>query len=100
MYIKDDLISDVLLWSFSCGWAAVGQPARTYLQQFCADTGYSLEDLLEAMDNWWMASERERKSGRSSVLAAQHDNGDDDIDIKAAINNSIMLFTYQTQAVY
>ena len=33
-----------------------GRPARTYIQQLCADTGCSSEDLPEAMDDrkgWW-----------------------------------------------
>ena len=32
------------------GAQELGQPARTYLQQLCMDTGYSLEDLPEVMD--------------------------------------------------
>ena len=40
---KDELISDILLWTPSHGKA--GRPARTYIQQLSADTGYSLEDL-------------------------------------------------------
>ena len=48
---KDELISNVLLWTSSHGWAKVGRPARTYIQQLCADTGYSLEDLSGAMDD-------------------------------------------------
>ena len=48
--IKDDIISDILLWTPSHGRTKVGRPARTYIQQFCADTGYSLEDLPGAMD--------------------------------------------------
>ena len=47
------------------GQAKARWPARTYIQQLCADTGCSLEDLPGAMD--------ERKSGRS-VLAVQHDD--------------------------
>ena len=44
---------------YSCGppeQAKAGQPARTYIQQLCANTGCSLKDLLEAMDTregWW-----------------------------------------------
>ena len=49
---RDELISDVLLWTPSHGWAKAGWPARTYIQQLCADTGCSPEDLPEAMDNW------------------------------------------------
>ena len=46
-----ELISDILRWTPSHGRASVGQPTRTYVQHFCTDKGYSLEDLLEAMDN-------------------------------------------------
>ena len=49
---KDELISDVLLWTPAYGQAKAGQPARTYIQQLCEDTGCSPEDLPEAMNNW------------------------------------------------
>ena len=42
---KDELISDVLLWTSSYGQAKAGRPARTYIQQLCEDTGCSPEDL-------------------------------------------------------
>ena len=42
---KDELISDVLLWTPSHGRAKAGRPARTYLQLLFAYTGCSLEDL-------------------------------------------------------
>ena len=48
---KDELISDGLLWTPSHRRAKVGRPARTYLLQFCANTGCSLEDLPGAMDD-------------------------------------------------
>ena len=47
---RDELISDVLLWTPSHGWAKVGQPARMYIQQLCEDTGCSPEDLPGAMN--------------------------------------------------
>ena len=47
---KDELISNILLWTPSHRWAKVGRPARTYIQQLCADMGCSLEDLPEAND--------------------------------------------------
>ena len=59
---RDELISDILLWTPLQGRANAGRPARTYIQQLCADTGYSLEDLPEAMDN---REGPERRSGRS-----------------------------------
>ena len=46
-----DLGSDLLLWNHSHGRAMAGRPARTYIQQLCANTGCSLEDLPEAMDD-------------------------------------------------
>ena len=52
---RDVLISDVLLWTPTHGRAKAGRPARTYIQQLCEDTGCSLEDLPEAMndrENW------------------------------------------------
>ena len=46
---RDELISDVLQWTPAHGRAKEGQPARTYIQQLCEDTGSSPEDLIEAM---------------------------------------------------
>ena len=44
---KDELISDVLLWTPTYGRAKAGRPAWTYIQQLCEDP----EDLLEAMND-------------------------------------------------
>ena len=49
---RDELISDVLLWTTSHGWAKAGWPAWTYIQQLCANMGWSPEDLLETMNDW------------------------------------------------
>ena len=48
---KDELISDVLLWTPAYGKAKTEQAARTYIQQLCEDTGCSSEDLPEAMND-------------------------------------------------
>ena len=48
---RDELISDVLLWTPTHGRAKAGRPARTYIQQLCEDTGCSPEDLPEAMND-------------------------------------------------
>ena len=63
---RDELISDVLLWTPSHGRAKAGRPARTEIQQLYADTGYSPEDLPEAMDGW-------RKWSEKSMLMARRD---------------------------
>ena len=48
---RDELISDVLLWTPTYGRAKAGRPARTYIQQLREDTGCSPEDLPEAMND-------------------------------------------------
>ena len=57
---RDELISDVLLWTPTYGRAKAGRPPRTYIQQLCEDTGCSLEDLPEAMNDWEKWRERAR----------------------------------------
>ena len=70
---KDELISTVLPWTPSHGRAKVRRPARTYIQQLCADSGCSPEDQPGAMDD---RDGGERGSGRS-LPAARHDDDDD-----------------------
>ena len=70
---KDQLISDVLLWTPAYCQAKAGQPARTYIQQLCEDTGCSPDTCQK---RWMIGRSGERGSG-ISVLAARHD--DDDI---------------------
>ena len=48
---RDELISDVLLWTPAYGQAKAGRPARIYIHKLWEDTGCSLEDLPEAMNN-------------------------------------------------
>ena len=48
---RDELISGVFLWTPLHGLAKAGQPARTYIQQLCADTRCCSEDLPEAKDD-------------------------------------------------
>ena len=57
---KDELISGILLWTSSHRQANVRRLARSYKQQLCADTGYSL-DLPGAMydRNGWREKIRE-----------------------------------------
>ena len=61
---KDELISDVLLWTPAYGQAKAGRPAQTYIQQLCENTGCSPEDLLKAMTDREKWRERDiRASG-------------------------------------
>ena len=64
---KDELISDVLLWTPACGQAKARRPARTYIQQLCEDTGCSPEDLPEAMNDREKWRERVRDIGASGT---------------------------------
>ena len=48
---RDELISDVLLWTPTYGRAKAGRPTRTYIQQLCEDTVCGPEDLPEAMND-------------------------------------------------
>ena len=57
---KDELVSDVLLWTPAYGQAKAGRPARTYIQQQCEDTGCSPEDLPKAMNDRGKWRERVR----------------------------------------
>ena len=48
---RDELISDVLLWTPTLGRAKAGRPTRTYIQQLCEDTGCCPEDLPEVIND-------------------------------------------------
>ena len=57
---RDELISNILLWTPTYGQAKAGRPAQTYIQQLCEDTGCSPEDLPEAMNDGEKWRERVR----------------------------------------
>ena len=62
---RDELISDVLLWTPTYGRTKAGRRARTYIQQLCEDTGCSPEDLPEAMNDRekWRKRVRDIRAG-------------------------------------
>ena len=64
---RDELISDVFLWTPKYGRAKAGRPARTYIQQLCEDTGCSPEDLPEVMNDREKWRERLRDIHASST---------------------------------
>ena len=55
---RDELISNVLLWTPTYSLAKAGRP--TFIQQLCEDTGCSSEDLAEAMNDREKCRERVR----------------------------------------
>ena len=46
---KDEIVSNILLWTSAYGQSKAGRPARSFIQQLCDDTGCNPEDLPEAM---------------------------------------------------
>ena len=74
---RDELISDVLLWTPTYGRAKAERPPRTYIQKLCKDTGCSPEDLPEAMND----REKWRERVRDIRVATRHDDDDDDSEI-------------------
>ena len=65
---RDELIRDVLLWTPTHGRAKAGQPARTYIQQLCEDTGCCPEDLPRAMNDREEWRERIRDIRATSAI--------------------------------
>ena len=67
---RDELICDVLLGTPTYGQAKAGQPARTYIQQLCEDTGCSPEDLPEAMNDKekWRERVRDIRANGTTLL--------------------------------
>ena len=65
---KDELINNVFLWTTSHGRGSVGRSSRTYLQQLFTDTGCSLENLPEAMDDRDEWQEKVREIPPSSMM--------------------------------
>ena len=65
---KDEIVSDVLLWTPAYGQSKAGRPARTYIQQLCDDTGCNPEDLPEAMNDreTWRERVRDIRASRTS----------------------------------
>ena len=65
---RDELISDVLLWTPTHGRAKAGRPARTYIQQQCEDTGCCPEDIPRAMNDREERRERVRDIRATSAI--------------------------------
>ena len=65
---KDEIVSDVLLWTPAYGQSKAGRPARTFIQQLCDDTGCNPEDLPKAMNDreTWRERVRDIRAGRTS----------------------------------
>ena len=85
---RDELISDVLLWTPSHSRAKAGRPARTYIQQLCEDTGCSPEDMPEAMND---REEWRERLGDILLVARQDD--DDEIN-KSSGTEYLVLNSY------
>ena len=62
---RDELISNVLLWTPTYGWAKARRPAQIYIQQLCEHTGCYPEDLPSAMNDGekWRERIRDIRAG-------------------------------------
>ena len=78
---RDELISEVLLWTPTYGRAKVGRPARTCIQQLCEDVA------LKTCQRRWTIGRSGERGSEISVLAARHDDDDDDIYISKKFQN-------------
>ena len=65
---KEELISNVLLWTTTHGHTSMGHPSKTYILQLYADTDCRLEDLSRVM----VDKDREREL-KEPVLSSRHD---------------------------
>ena len=65
---KDEIVSDVLLWTPAYGQSKAGRPARTFMQQLCDDTGCNPEDLPKAMNDreTWRERVRDIRASRTT----------------------------------
>ena len=65
---KDEIISDVLLWTPAYGQSKAGRPARTFIQQLCDDMGCNPEDLPKVMNDreTWRERVRDIRASRTS----------------------------------
>ena len=73
---RDELMSDVLLWTPSHGQAKAGQPARTYIQQLCRYGMY-----LKTCQKQWMIERCGVRGSGISMLMVWHDDDDDKVYI-------------------
>ena len=64
---KDEIVSDVLLWTSAHGQTKAGRPAQTFIQQLCDDTGCNPEDLPKAMNDreTWRVGVRDIRASRT-----------------------------------
>ena len=65
---KDEIVSDVLLWTPAYGQSKAGRPARTFIQQLCDYTGCNPEDLPKAMNDreTWRERARDIRASQTS----------------------------------
>ena len=66
---REELMSDVLLWTPSHGRAKAGRPARTYIQQLFEYRGCRPEDLPKAMKDRerWRERVRDIRAGGMAI---------------------------------
>ena len=97
---KNELISDVLLWTLSHRRASVRWPVRTYWQQLCTETGCSLED-----QKWEMIETDGVRELKKSMQAAWDDDDDmscclNTLDHTWYITKILIIYSYMVCYIY
>ena len=87
---KDELWSDIHLWTTTFGHTCPGRQTRTVIHQLCAHTGYGQVARPSAIENSDRERERERES-KDSVLSVRHDDDDDDDDLGGRFSCRLIL---------
>ena len=84
---RDELISDLLLWTPAYGRKKAGRTGRTYIQQLREDTGCNPEDLPEAMND----RENDERGSGIYVPVERHDDDDDDDELCLILSVSSLI---------
>ena len=92
---KDELISDVLLWTPSREHAKAKRLARTFKLQLCVDMGCIPEDLPEGMNDWEKWRERVRDICTDGMTRWWWDDEINDIGVTIYYKISLYVWIYQ-----
>ena len=84
---KEELISDVLLWTPAYGRANAGQMQDDQLEHTYSSYVRIRVVALKSGQRWWIIGRSDERGSGISVLAARHDHDDDDTLICAAFKS-------------
>ena len=94
---REELISDVFLWTPSHGGTKARRPARTYIQLLCEDTGCWPGDLSEAMNDREGWRERVRDIRADSTIRWWSNNAGHCLKSTDELISDVLLWTPTSQ---